>query len=311
MMRLTLTIVSHTLLSTDVSDDADNVGAALTRLMAETNRRLLSLIPLPWNSIPSPRAIRYKKDMKTLNDVVFRIIEERRQLSPDARAKHGDLLTMLMEAQDEDTGEKMSDQQLRDEVMTIFLAGHETTANALAWTWYLLSKHPEIARKLRAEAVEVLGGRVPTFADVPRLKYTLMVLEESMRLFPPAWIIAREAAADDTIDGFKIPAKAIVVLVPYVTHRDPKLWENPEGFDPERFSPERAASRAKYTYFPFGGGPRQCIGSNFALMEAQLILAMIAQRFRLDLVPGPVVEPEPLITLRPKGGIMMTLHQLT
>lgn len=303
MMRLTLGIVSRTLLSTDVSDAADAVGAALSRLLEEANIRTLSV--LPWERLPLPRNSQFRKDLATLNGVVYRIIEERRKTGADA----GDLLSMLMHAKDEDTGEMMNDRQLRDEVMTMFLAGHETTANLLAWTWYLLSKHPEIARRVRAEVIEVLGDRKPQFDDVPKLRYSMMVLEEALRLYPPAWVFARENHHDDVIGGYRIPAGSIIVLVPYVVHRLPNLWQNPEGFDPERFSPENAAGRHKYAYFPFGGGPRFCIGNNFALTEALVILAMVIRRYRLDLVPGQFIEPEPLITLRPKKGVKMTVSK--
>lgn len=304
MMRLTLAIVSRTLLSTDVSDEADNVGQALSRLLSATNKRVLSL--LPWEKLPLPSNAQFNRDLKVLDRVVGSIIEERRKTNHDA----GDLLSMLMNARDEDTGESMNDKQLRDEVMTIFLAGHETTANLLAWTWYLLSTHPEIARKLRAEVLEVLGPeKVPSFEDLPRLKYTLMILEESLRLYPPAWVLARENKEQDQIGGYTIPKGSVIVICPYVVHRLPHLWENPEGFDPERFNPDVKNDRHKYSYFPFSGGPRQCIGTSFALTEAQIILAMVAQKYRLDLVSGHPVEPEPLITLRPKNGVKMNLHR--
>ncbi len=302
MMRLTLGIVSRTLLSTDVSDDADNVGTALSRLLEETNRRVLSVVR--WEKLPLPRNLQFKKDLATLDRVVFRIIQERRQSGKD----QGDLLSMFMQARDEDTGEGMDDKQLRDEVMTMFLAGHETTANWLAWTWITLSKHPLVLRKLREEISRVLGSRVPRFEDLPDLHYTTMVLEEVLRLYPPAWIIARQTREDDEIGGFHIPKKSMCVLSPYVVQRLPHLWPNPEGFDPERFVPENAPLRHKYAYFPFSGGPRQCIGTSFAFMEAQLVLAMIVQNFRLDLLPGTAVTPDPGITLRPRGGVQMTLH---
>lgn len=302
MMRLTLGIVSRTLLSTDVSGEADAVGGALSRLLEETNRRLLSVVRL--EKLPLPRNLRFKKDLATLDRVVMGIIADRRASGRDA----GDLLSMLMAARDEDTGEQMNDKQLRDEVMTIFLAGHETTANLLAWLWFLLSKHPAASAKLHAEVDAVLGGRVPTFEDLPKLRYTTMVIEETLRLYPPAWVLARQARDRDVIRGFEIPKSAVIVVCPYVVHRLPHLWPNPEGFDPERFAPENAASRHKYSYFPFSGGPRACIGNNFALMETQLIVAMIAQKFRLDLVPGYDVMPDPSITLRPKHGVRMNLR---
>jgi cytochrome P450 len=203
----------------------------------------------------------------------------------------------------------MNDQQVHDEVMTLLLAGHETVSIALTWTWYLLSQHPAVERRLHAELDEVLGGQMPTVDHLAKLSYTRMVLEEALRLYPPAWIFARKALADDEIGSYFIPANSMIVLSPYVTHRHPAFWEDPEAFDPERFTPERSASRPHYAYFPFGGGPRLCIGSNFALMEMQLILATIAQRYKLRLVPGRPVEPEALLSLRPRYSLPMTLHR--
>ena len=216
-----------------------------------------------------------------------------------------DLLAMLMEARDEETGEGMSDLQLRDEVMAIFLAGHETTAIALGWTWLLLSTHPSAAARMRAELVRVLHGRTPTLGDLPRLVYTGQVVQEAMRLYPPAWIISRCAIDDDRIGGYDVPAGTIIFASPYVTHRLPDWWDNPEGFDPDRFEPARVERLPPFAYFPFGGGPRQCIGNTFALMEMSFVLATLAQRCRLDLVPGerPLVRPS--ITLRPTRPIMM------
>jgi cytochrome P450 len=202
----------------------------------------------------------------------------------------------------------MSDRQLRDEVMTIFLAGHETTANALTWTWYLLSRNPDAEARLHDELDRVLGGRTPSFADLRELPYSRMVIEETLRLYPPAWAIGRFAAGDDEVGGYRIPATSQLVMSPYVTHRHPEFWDLPEAFDPERFLPEKAAGRPRFAYFPFGGGPRQCIGADFAMIEAQLALATVAQRYRLRLPPGRVVEPEPLVTLRPKGGMPMHLQ---
>jgi cytochrome P450 len=215
---------------------------------------------------------------------------------------------MLLAARDEDTGEGMNDRQVHDEVMTIFLAGHETTAVLLSWTWYILSRHPQIWERLRAELSDVLGGRTPTVEDLPRLGYTEMLTQEALRLYPPAWVLTRMPKEDVEIGGYRIPRGATIYLSPYVTHRHPAFWDNPEGVDPERFSPERGAGRPRYAYFPFGGGPRQCIGSGFALMEAQLVLATAAQRYRLELVPGQRIALDPKITLRPRGGLLMTLH---
>ena len=201
----------------------------------------------------------------------------------------------------------MSDRQIRDEVITLLLAGHETTAVALSWTWYLLAQHQECEQRLHAEVDAVLGGRLPTVENLPNLPYCHMVLEEALRLYPPAWSFSRNALADDELGGYHISAGSTVLLCPYTTHRHPAFWEQPEVFDPLRFTPERVAARPHYAYFPFGGGPRLCIGTAFAMMEAQLILATVAQRYRLCLGTDVRVEPEPLITLRPRGGLPMML----
>ena len=304
MMRLTLNIAAKTLFSVDVRHEAEAVGRALTIALEEGNRRLFTLVELPlW--VSTPANVRYRDAMAELDRVVYGIIETRRKTKTDKV----DLLGMLIEARDEDTGETMSDKQIRDETMTLFLAGHETTANALSWIWYLLSKHPAEHRKLEREVDEVLGGKAPRFDDLPNLKYTRMVVEESLRLYPPAWIFGRTALGDDTLGGYSIPKRSIVAMSPFLIHRHPEFWSNPEGFDPERFAPEASATRHKYAYVPFGGGPRVCIGNQFAMLESQLCLAMMVQRYRLELVPGARVEMEPLVTLRPLGGMPMTLHE--
>ena len=297
MMRLTLRIVGETLLGYDPSRDADEVGDTLAHLLAIVNERTTRVIFFARPRLPTPENLRLRRAVARLDEIVLRIIAERRKSRGD------DLLSMLMEARDADTGEAMDDRQLRDEAMTIFLAGHETTANALAWTWLLLSRYPAAGRELRAELSDVLGGLSPTADDLPRLRFTKMLLEESMRLYPPAWIIARSASGADEIGGFEIPAGSIVFVSPYIVHRHPRMWDDPEGFDPHRFEkePPRGA------YFPFGGGPRACIGSGFAMMEAQLVLATIAQRVKFELVSGHPVELEPSITLRPKFGLLMQI----
>jgi cytochrome P450 len=303
MMRLTLKIVSRALFSTDISDKADRVGPAVRVASEHVNYRMSHPLALP-ERIPTRRNRRFFKAKRTLDEMVFGIINERRRTGED----RGDLLSMLLLTRDEETGEGMSDRQLRDEVITLLLAGHETIAAALSWTWYLLSLHPDVERKLHAELGLVLGGRTPTLDDLPHLSYATMVFEESMRLCPPAWGQPRQALGDDRIGGYHIPAGAIISLCQWVTHRHPDFWENPEQFDPERFTPERWANRPRFAYFPFGGGARQCIGNHFAMLEAQLILATLAQRFRLDLVPRHPVEPDPTFTLRPRYGVLMTLH---
>jgi cytochrome P450 len=250
--------------------------------------------------------VRFARAKKTLDDLVFRIIAARRESGEDP----GDLLGMLMSARDEDTKASMSDAQLRDELMTLVLAGHETTGNALSWTFYLLSRHPDVARRLKGEVDAVLGERPPALDDLPHLAYTRQVIDEALRLYPPAWIVERQALAHDEVGGFAIEKGAVVGVSPWSIHRSTKLWDNPEGFDPERFRPEAIAARPKLAYLPFGAGPRFCIGNAFALMEIQIIVAMIAQRFVLDLVPGHPVVPDPLVTLRPRHGVRMTLRRI-
>ncbi|HWL89500.1 MAG TPA: cytochrome P450, partial [Polyangiaceae bacterium] len=221
-----------------------------------------------------------------------------------------DLLAMLMEARDEETGEAMTDAQLRDEVMTIVTAGHETTANAMSWTLYLLSKHPDVARRVEREVEDVLGERVPTIADLGKMPYGSAVIQEAMRVFPPVWGIERQAAGDDEIAGYSVAKNTLVGIFPYLLHRHPAYWPNPEGFDPERFLPSsgpKTRERPRYAYLPFGAGPRVCIGNAFALMEAQILLSMIVQRHRLELVAGARIVPEPVVTLRPRDGMRMTL----
>lgn len=303
MIRLTLRIVCRALFSTDIEQETNIIGTAFTEL----NRRITrySYFPFPPLSVPTPGNRKIAASANTLQRVVDTIIAHRRQ----DHAEHDDLLSMLLHAQDADTGEHMSDEQLRDEVTTLLLAGHETTSNALSWTWYLLGQHPDVEAKLHAELDSVLGGRLPTMDDLERLPYNRMVIEESLRLYPPAWLISRNAIAEDEICGYRIPAHAYVLLSPYTVHRHLDFWEHPDTFDPERFTPERSAARPRYAYFPFGGGPRQCIGNTFALTEAQLILATIAQRYRLALVPGHEVSTEALITLRPRNGILATIQQ--
>src|SRR5215218_10920407 len=245
--RLTMEVVTRALFSASVEGDIGTIGGAIATLLDDVTFRFTFPFYPPLR-VPTPRNRRFLAARATLDGIVYRIIAERRRRP----AEHDDLLAMLMEARDEQTGEGMSDKQLRDEVITLFLAGHETTANALTWASYLLSTHVEPARRLRAEVDETLRGRVPTAADVPNLSYTRMVIDETLRLYPPAWVTNRRAIEDDTVCGYCIPADATVSISPYVTHRDPTLWDNPEGFDPERFAPERSAGRPHYPYFPFG-----------------------------------------------------------
>ena len=298
MNRLTLAIVARTLFSADVSSEADEIGAALTEVLG-----LFETVLLPFSEwiekLPFPAVRRFERARDTLDRIIYKIISDRRANPGDS----GDLLSMLLMAQDEGSG--MSDKQVRDEALTLFLAGHETTANALTWTWYLLSENPNVERKLHAKIGQVLGDRLPAFEDLPELKYVEMVFAEAMRLYPPAWAIGRRAIDDYQIGDFQIPAKSILLMSPYVVHRDPRWFPAPESFDPDRFLPEAVAARPKFSYFPFGGGARVCIGERFAWMEGVLLLATLAQRWRLRLVPGHPVETRALITLRPKHGMQM------
>lgn len=304
MMRVTLEIVGRALFSVDVSDEADDVARVLPFALEYVNYRSMHPFALP-EQFPTPRNLRFRRARRTLDAIVYRMIEERRRSGED----NGDLLAMLLHARDEDTGERMNDQQLRDEMMTLFLAGHETTAVMLAWAWYLLAQHPEAERKLHAELDAVLAGRLPTMEDLPRLPYTRMVMEETLRLYPPAWAIGRQGTIDDELRGYHIPRNAPLLISPYLTHRHPDFWEQPERFDPEHFTAEKSEHRPKFAYFPFGGGPRICIGNSFALMEGHLLLATFAGRYRLRLVPDHPVTPEPTVTLRPKHGIRMTIEE--
>ncbi|HSP34643.1 MAG TPA: cytochrome P450 [Thermoanaerobaculia bacterium] len=301
MMRLTLAVVAKTLFDADVEAEADEIGSALTEIMLMFPRLLNPFIDILLK-LPIPQVRRFERALARLDRTIYEIIAARRATSED----RGDLLSMLLLAQDtEGDHGRMTDKQLRDEAMTLFLAGHETTANALAWTWYLLARNPTAEAALHREIDEVLGGRPPSPDDYPKLRYTEMVLAESMRLYPPAWGIGRMAVEDVELAGYEVPRDAIVLVSQWVTHRDARFWPHPERFDPLRFTESAKAARQRFAYFPFGAGSRICIGEGFAWMEGVLILAAIAQKWRfLRDDPRPVV-PQPLITLRPKGGIAM------
>ena len=305
MMALTLSVVGKTLFDSDVEHEAAEIGAALTTTFQSFNFGFFLPFGELLEHLPLPATLRFRKARSRLDATIYRMIEERRRSGAD----RGDLLSMLLLAQDtEGDGEGMSNVQLRDEAMTIFLAGHETTANALTWTWYLLSQYPAVEARFHAEVDSALGGRLPTADDLPLLPYTRMVLAESMRLYPPAWIIGRRALGAFEANGYAVPPRSIVLMSQYVTHRDARWFPDPERFDPERFAPERQAERPKFAYFPFGGGPRVCIGEQFAWMEGIIVLATIAQRWRLRLVPDHPVALQPIITLRPKYGMAMRLE---
>ncbi len=306
MMRLTLSVVGLALFNLDLSNELDTVGRTFATMIPLLSK--YTFVPFPPLWVPTQGNRRLREGLETLNNVVYGIIAERRKQATDSGTEAGDLLSMLLAAQDEETGEGMSDQQLRDEVMTLLLAGYETTSTALTWTWYLLSQHPDVEQRLHAELETVLGGQTPTVDHLKDLPYTRMVIQETMRLYPPAFGFTRHAIADDEIGGYHVPANSILFLTPYYTHRHPLFWEDPERFDPERFTPERSVGRPRFAYAPFGGGPRQCIGNTFAMMEAQLVLATVAQHYQLRLVPGHRVEPQVLLTVRPRYGLPMTLR---
>jgi len=300
MMHLTLRVVARVMFSADVSpEEFDRVERAVEVSLLYSIKLSQSYLTLPlW--LPLPLHRRFRGARADLDRVVYRMIEEHRH----APIGNDDLLSMLLSARDADTGETMTDRQVRDEVMTIFLAGHETTAVALTWTFYLLSRHPEVARRLQDELANVLAGRIATVADLPRLPYTRAVIGETIRLYPPAWIVTRMPLADEVIGDYRVGKGTNVFMSPYITHRHPEFWTDPERFDPSRFLGE-GPERHRYAYFPFGGGPHLCIGNSFALLEAQLVLATIAQRFQLDLVPDHPVAMHPLVTLRARHGMRM------
>jgi len=302
MTSLTMNIVSKTLFDADVSDETQTAGHAMTTIFSTVDERFERLLPTPtWLPSGENRKLHAARD--TVRSILKPIISERRRSGED----HGDLLSMLVLAQDED-GQGMSDAQVLQEAMTIFGAGHETTANALTWTLYLLSQHPQVAERLAAEVDEVLGDRLATLADLEALPYSDMVVKESMRLYPPAWGITRQAIEDVEIGGYMVPKDTTLFVSPWTLGRDARWFPHPQRFDPERFLPENEAQIPKYAYIPFGGGPRVCIGNSFAMMEARLILVTIAQRYQFSLAPGQQVAPERVFTLRPRYGMSLLVH---
>lgn len=306
MMRLTLNIVGKTLFDADVGDESDEVGGAMTTLIG-----LFDYLLLPFSEIleklPIPHSRRFDRAKETLDRVIYGFINERRV----SREDKGDLLSMLLHAQDETSGARMTDEQVRDECLTLFLAGHETTANALTFAFYLLSQHPEKERKFHDELDALYpNGEIPQPEDYPRLKYTEAVLAETMRLFPPAWVLGRLAVEDHEIEKYKIPKKSLVLVSMFVLQRDARFWEDAEDFKPERFTHENAVKEAgqKFIYFPFGGGIRRCIGEQFAWMEGVLLLATLASKWKLILTPEQKFGLSPMMTLRPKYGMKMKIE---
>jgi cytochrome P450 len=302
MMHLTLNIVARTLFATDLRDEVYELAAAINRIMGLYNF-LVMLPAAEWLvHLRPPGLAAFVKARNRIDAVVYRMIDAHQRSGLD----RGSLLDLMLAASP--AGDEASRKSLRDQVITIFLAGYETVANALSWTWFLLSENPQCEAKLHVELDEALQGRAPTYEDVPRLRYTENVLAESLRLYPPAWAMGRFARHDFSLGKYFLPARTTVLISQFITHRDPRFFPDPLTFDPDRFSAEAKAKRAKFTYFPFGAGARQCIGESFAWMEGVLILATLAQKWRLRLVPAHRVEPQPLITLRPKYGMMMEIQ---
>ena len=303
MMRVTLNIVSQCMFSANVMDDPSVGPAAFDIAINYAFQRLQNPLSLPAY-LPTPRNRRFRAVVKGLDNLVYRLIAERRTSGEQKQ----DLLDMLLKAQDEDTGESMSDKQLRDEIVTMFGAGHETTAITLTWTLYLLSRHPEILRKVQLEVDAALDGRTPTLADLPKMPYTLQVFEESMRLYPSAPILPRLTSQEASLGDYLLPAHSRVLINLFNIHRHPDHWTEPETFDPDRFSPEKRKAQHRFAYIPFGAGPHLCIGKHFALMEAHLLLASLTQRYELRHVPSHRVVNHASITLRPRFGMQMTMH---
>ncbi len=301
MMRVTLDIVLRCLLSVRLDNEHADVFQALTVLLRDAERRVWALYNEPaW--VPTPRRRKCRRALAVLDGFAKRIIEERLA----SQRSHADLLQVLVDAH---RAGELPRERLRDQVLSFILAGHETTANSLSWTCYLLSRHPECARRVKREAADLLHGRPPSFEQVAELSYARMVFDEALRLYPPVWTLSRTPREDDRIGDIEIPKGMPVQLCAFAVHRRPELWPNPEGFDPERFGKARAGAIPRYAYFPFGGGPRVCLGARFATIEAMVLLSMVLQRYDLELVPGVKVEPEPMITLRPRDALLMRLRE--
>jgi cytochrome P450 len=306
MAQVTLDIICRTMFGSGIDRAQVDAVRDASAIIAQDlgTPPYADLLGLPrW--FPRRLTRRVRRAIGNVQRLIEKIIVERRD---NGEGGHDDLLEMLLSVRDEETGEGMTDEQLRDEVITVFLAGHDTTANSLGWAWYLLSQHPEVEARLGDEVENVLGGRLPVYEDLAKLPYTKMIFEEALRLYPPAPAFMREAIAEDQVGDLRIPAGAQVTIAPWLSHRHRELWDRPDDFVPERFAPENSKDRHRYAYIPFGGGPRICIGNAFAMMEGPLILATIAQRYRLRLVEGHIVEPQSKITLWPKNGLRMTLE---
>jgi cytochrome P450 len=306
MMNLTSEIAAKSLFSSDISGFKEEVLACINNL----NLSIGNMIKAPFNRfvqwLPTKNNLFFQKNLKKFDKIIFQLIERRRKVQ---NHQYYDLLQMLLEAKDEETGESMNNLQLRDEVMTLFSAGTETSSNALSWAIFLLCANPDKKEKLQQEIKEVIGNRSIQLSDIQALTYTNQVIQETLRLYPPAWIVGRASKEADEIDGYQILPKTQILMPTWVIHRHPDLWENSSAFSPERFESEQAKQRHKFAYFPFGGGPRFCIGNNFAMMEMTLALAMIFQRFDIELLPHQNIAEAPMVTLKPQGVIAVNLSK--
>ncbi|MFB6351423.1 MAG: cytochrome P450, partial [Bradymonadaceae bacterium] len=291
------------LFTRDIGRESEWIREGLDLVLKDINRRFTAPLALP-RSVPTPHNREVRSVLDRLDQLVDELIAERR----GREEEYEDLLSMLMLAEDEETGEQMSDQQIHDEVLTFVVAGHETTANALAWALYLLSENPSVRKRLEAEVDEVVSGRLPTLEEMGELDYTEQVLDEVLRMYPPAWSVGRTPKEDDEVLGYHIPAGSIVTVGPYFVHHNPEVWEDPETFDPSRFGPDGQTPDHRFAHFPFGGGPRKCVGADLAVQESKLVLVAIARQFRLDLVEGHPVEPEATVTITPRHGLEMIVE---
>jgi cytochrome P450 len=303
MMVVAMNVISRAMFNIDISDKFADAGVALSYILDYAANRTMSLIDPPL-FVPTRTNRRLKWALHTIDEFLYGIIAERR-----AQPAGDDLLYLLMQAKDEETGEVMDEKQLRDEVLITFFAGHETTAQLFSWACYLLDQNPEVEARLQAELAQVLGGRTPTLEDVPLLVYTRQVIDETLRLYSPVAVTARDVIAEDELDGYRIPAGSMVMIAPYLTHRHPEFWETPLKFNPAHFEAEAVKERPRYAYYPFGAGQRTCLGMHFALLEAVLVLAEVTQRYRLRLLPGQAVEPVFMGTVRPSADILMRLER--
>ena len=302
MTTLTLAVMGQALLNADLGA-YESIGHAFDVVQDQAMFEMTTLNMVP-HAVPLPRHLRFRAARRELERIVLDVVRQRQD-----DGDGGDVLSRLLAGQADEPDEKVRRRQLRDELVTILLAGHETTASTLSWTWYEISQHPEVGERMRAEALEVLGDGLPVYEDLHRLTYTTMVIEEAMRLHPPVWILPRRAIEPDRIGGYDIPAGADVLICPYTLHRHPDFWDQPERFDPERFATDHAAARHRYAYIPFGAGPRFCIGNNLGMMEAVFVAALVAREFRLELEPGREVVGDPMLSLRIRGGLPMIIHR--